>query len=157
MILSTWKELKEYDSFIGNVVSKFMNENNVLKMATGRYDLDDGCYVNVDEYETRENFNFEAHRDYVDVQLMVAGEEIIYVEPLDNGIENVSYNKEKDIAFYSCDNVPLEYVKLLPGNAVVLFPWDMHAPCNAKEQRCNRKIVFKIPVGLVHTSQEKQR
>lgn len=157
MILTAWEFLKEYDPFIGSVVSTFMNENDVQTIATGRYDLDDECYVNVDEYETRENYAFEAHRDYVDVQLMVDGEEMIFVESLTNGIENVPYSKEKDIAFYSCDKVSFGYVNLLSGNAVVLFPWDMHAPCNAKEQRNNRKLVFKIPVELASIRQRKQQ
>ena len=44
-----------------------MNKNDVSTITTGRYELTDGCYVNVDEYETRENNSFEAHRTYVDV------------------------------------------------------------------------------------------
>ena len=46
-----------------------MNKNDVNTITTGRYELTDGCYVNVDEYETRENNSFEAHRTYVDVLL----------------------------------------------------------------------------------------
>lgn len=157
MILTAWEFLKEYDPFIGSIVSGFMNENDVNTIATGRYDLDDGCYVNVDEYETRENYNFEAHHDYIDIHLMIDGEEIIFVEPLINGIESVPYSKEKDVAFYSCDNVSYGCVNLLPGNAVVLFPWDMHAPCNANEQRHNRKLVFKIPVEFVRIRQRRQQ
>lgn len=155
MILTAWETLKEYDSFIGSIVSGFMNEYDVREIAAGRYDLEDGCYVNVDEYDTRENYNFEAHRDFVDVQLMVEGEETIFVEPITNGIEVVPYSKEKDVAFYTCKRDVYGGVNLVAGNAAVLFPWDMHAPCNAKEQRHNRKLVFKIPIEHIRIRQRK--
>ena len=148
MILVKWELLKEYDSTIGTIVSDFMNKNDVNTIAIGRYELTDGCYVNVDEYETRENNSFEAHRAYVDVQLMVDGEEDIICAPLPHGTETIPYNSDKDVAFYNCDNGPCCTVKLKPQMAVVLMPWDMHAPCNFVEKRQNRKLVFKIPVEL---------
>lgn len=46
-----------------------MNKNDVSTITTGRYELTNGCYVNVDEYETTENNNFEENCTYVDVLL----------------------------------------------------------------------------------------
>ena len=151
MILTAWEHLKDYDSFIGNKVSGFMEKNDIYKIAAGRYELGDECYVNVDEYVTRSNYNFEAHRDYVDVQVMVDGEETVFVSSLENGVETAPYSKEKDAAFYSCKNSEYEIVNLISGKAIVLFPQDMHAPCNSSEKKRNRKFVFKIPVKRVNT------
>ena len=156
MILLKWELLKEYDSTIGTIVSDFMNKNDVNTIATGRYELTNGCYVNVDEYETRENNSFEAHCKYVDVQLMVDGEEDIICAPLPHGTETIPYNSEKDIAFYNCDNGPCCTVKLESQMAVVLMPWDMHAPCNSTEKRQNRKLVFKIPVEITEKRTKKR-
>lgn len=149
MFSAKWQELKKYDPFIGTVVSDFMNKNDVRTIATGRYDLRDGCYVNVDEYDTRENHTFEAHRDYIDVQLMVDGEEEILYAPLSHGTEVIPYDSQKDIVFYTCDKGSYESVKLQSEMAVVLLPRDMHAPCNLIPKRHNRKLVFKIPQSLV--------
>lgn len=156
MFLSKWDSLKEYDSVIGTIVLEFVKENDVKTIATGRYDLNAGCYVNVDEYETRENYCFEAHQAYVDVQLMVEGEEEIFCAPISHGTETVAFDREKDVAFYNCDNGPYGTVVLKPQMAVVLMPWDMHAPCNSVKQRHNRKLVFKIPVELLKEKKKKR-
>ena len=149
MILTEWKTLKEYDSIIGGIVETFMIYNDVNSVSTGRYELDEGCYVNVDDYETRINHLFEAHQAYVDVQLMIDGEEEIYVAPISEGKESQAYNKERDVAFYVCEEGQHSVIRLAEGQAVVLYPSDLHAPCNFRQTRVNRKLVFKIPVELV--------
>lgn len=156
MFVSKWDSLKEYDSVIGTIVSNFMEANDVKTIATGRWNLENGCYVNVDEYETRINNCFEAHRAYVDVQLMVDGEEEIFCAPLSHGVEAVAFDEQKDVAFYNCDKGPYCTVTLKPQMAVVLMPFDMHAPCNAIEKRCNRKLVFKIPIELLKENKKKK-
>lgn len=148
MFLTEWKALKEYNSLMWNVISAFMEANDVKHMLPGRYELDNGCYVNVDDCETRENHNFEVHRAYVDVQLMVDGEEEIFVTPIEKGIETETYDVEKDAAFYACEDEDYDKVPLTSGMAMVLYPEDLHAPCNWAEKRTNRKLVFKIPVEL---------
>ena len=149
MFFTKYNKLGEYDSFIGKLVLDFTKENDINTLPVGSYYLINGCYVNVDEYDTRENDTFEAHRQYIDVQLLVDGEEEILCAPLLHGKETLPYDGKKDIAFYSCNKGPYCSVKLTPGMAVVLLPWDMHAPCNAKKKRRNRKLVFKIPTELV--------
>lgn len=151
MILTDWKHLKDFNSFIGKKVCDFIDNNDIHGISTGRYELGDDCYVNVDEYETRENFNFEAHREYADVQIMVEGDETVFVAPLKNGVEINPYSRENDVAFYSCKSVGYEIVNLVSGKALVMFPYDMHAPCNSNKKRINRKLVFKIPVKHIDT------
>ena len=149
MIIKNWTELRSYDSYINKVVSSFMNRNDVKNMAIGRYELSDRCYVSVSEYETFKNFKFEAHRQYVDVQVMVSGEEEVFCAPLAYGTEQIPYQAEKDIAFYSCDKGPFSTIRLCVNQAIVLKPNDMHAPCNSKDVHMNRKLVFKIPTECV--------
>ncbi len=50
--------------------------------AEGRYDLADGVFVNIQSYKTceRSTRQFEAHRDYIDLQYIISGREIIVVE-----------------------------------------------------------------------------
>ena len=149
MFLTEWKLLKEYNTFMWSVVSAFMEANDVENMLAGRYELEQDCYVNVDDCETRENHNFEAHRTYVDVQLMVSGEEEIFVVPIEKGMETVAYEVKKDAAFYTCNKEDYKTVPLTSGMALVLYPEDLHAPCNWAQKRTNRKLVFKIPIALL--------
>lgn len=149
MIYTNLKDLENINSVLGTIICDFIEKNDLTVMETGRYDLAYGCYVNLDEYETRENFIFEAHRKYIDVQILVGGEEKILCAPISCGKEKVPFDEEKDIAFYTCRSNTYSEVSLEPGMAVVLFPEDMHAPCNWNTKRKNRKIVFKIPVSLI--------
>ena len=145
MLKFKWEELKNYDNYLGTIVSDFMTENDVKAIPTGRHDLEDECFVNVDEYDTRDNYNFEVHRKYVDVQLMVDGEEEIFYAPLSCGTVSVPYDAEKDVEFHTCGKDDFSRVELKSGDAVILFPEDIHAPCNHAEKRHNRKLIFKIP------------
>lgn len=149
MFLRAWEGLDQWDPVGFEVVSGFMNSRDVTAVPAGRYDLPMGCYVNVDCYETRENHRYEAHKKYVDIQLMVEGEEEIFCAPLPHGTPVTDYDPEKDVWFFDCDRGPSCTVVLKAGMAVVLEPWDLHAPCNWATKRQNRKLVFKIPVELV--------
>ena len=46
----------------------------------GRHDFNDRVYVNVVSYETKDGFDgiFESHRDYIDLHVLIKGEEKIY-------------------------------------------------------------------------------
>lgn len=149
MFFGTWESLKQYDQGVHEFIAAFMESGQGASAVPGRYELGRGCYVNVDEYDTRQNPLFEAHRRYVDVQLMVAGDEEIYCAPMCHGSTVEEYSEVKDVAFYRCDRGPYETVVLKEGTAVVLHPWDLHAPCNRAQVRRNRKLVFKFPVEFV--------
>lgn len=149
MELVHWKELHTYDPAVYRVVSGFMESRDVMHIPTGRYELENGCYVNVDCSETRENRIFEGHKKYVDVQLMVDGEEEIYCAPLVHGTMVTPYDEQKDCWFFTCGEEPVTTLYLRTDMAAVLEPEDLHAPCNWKEKRLNRKLVFKIPAALL--------
>lgn len=149
MRLLHWKELHTYDPLVYRVVSDFMGSMDVMHIPAGRYDLENGCYVNVDCYETGENTLFEGHKKFVDVQLLVDGEEEIFCAPLQSGTVTIPYNEEKDCWFFTCSQQSFCTLSLTAGLAAVLEPCDLHAPGNFKEKRQNRKLVFKIPVELL--------
>ena len=149
MKLVHWKELHTYDPEVYRVVAGFMESRDVMDIPTGRYELEAGCYVNVDVYETRENRIFEAHKKYVDVQLLLEGEEEIYCAPLSAGALVTPYDGQKDCWLFTCGEDSVTTLHLEENLAAVLEPEDLHAPCNWKEKRENRKLVFKIPVTFL--------
>lgn len=151
MVLLRWEELHKFDALVFKVISDFMTSRDVTAVAAGRYDLGRGCYVNVDCYETRQNARFEAHKRFVDVQLMVEGQEQILCAPLPHGTVTQPYSEEKDCAFFDCDKGPYCTLSLEEGMAAVFEPWDLHAPCVRQVKRRNRKLVFKIPVELLQS------
>jgi len=125
-------------------------------VADGRTDIDgERLYASVATYETgpREERRFEAHRKYIDVQVLLEGEERIDVS-LDKDLPLLeAYDETRDVMFLK----PPEHVASLPmrpGFFVVFYPHDVHRPgCHLKEKRRVRKIVMKVAVES--TIQEK--
>ncbi len=125
----------------------------VLKMGEdtpdGRYDFGEGCYVNVMRCDTvTELAPMEAHEVYIDVQMVLAGEEKIYVTDKASLTVVTPYDAEKDIAFYAWETA--EAVTYRSGEAVVLFPEEAHLPCRAvSEPMTIKKAVLKLRVDIV--------
>lgn len=133
----------------------FLKDNDLMELSLGCHDITvEGTYANVQEYTTKEVSQFEAHKDYIDIQVVVRGEEYIYVSDIKNaeGIAQV-YDKAKDIEIYSsAKNV--KAIVADPDNWVVLFPSEAHEPCMVKDGKASqiRKVVVKIPYikSVVH-------
>ncbi|MBL7075848.1 MAG: YhcH/YjgK/YiaL family protein [Kiritimatiellae bacterium] len=115
----------------------------------GRYTLDgDAMYAVVDSYETRtpESARPEAHRDYIDIQVVLAGHEQIawWSTP---GLEVVKpYDPEKDIVFFDRPDVTGATLDMIPGRFAVFFPGDAHMPCLQADAGPTpvKKVVIKI-------------
>ena len=114
----------------------------------GRYAIDgDDVYCMVQSYETRprEGHQFEAHRVYADIQVLLAGEESILWAPTPELTVVKPY--EPDIEFYALTPAPMDLV-LVPGRFCVLFPQDALAPCTTHVAASNvRKAVIKVRLG----------
>ena len=79
--------------------------------------------------------------DYIDVHILLEGEEMIgwkALEDLQN--ETKAYSKEEDCALYS--DRPTTYVSLLPGQFVIVYPEDPHAPVIGSGKI--RKLIAKV-------------
>lgn len=86
----------------------------------------------------------EGHRKFADVQYIFEGQEIIGCTDIKNISETPDYNEEKDIFFINA-NKQLSHLVLSAGEAAILEPSDLHAPCMMiGEQKVAKKIVFKV-------------
>ena len=121
-----------------------------LEREPGRYDcesLPEGqVYISVQEGETAayEDGLIEAHRRYLDVQLLLAGGETFYYADIDGLKEEVPYDEEKDILFYERTGQP---VRIKEGMFYLVFPQDGHMPCRHLDGPGRyRKMVVKIRI-----------
>lgn len=92
-----------------------------------------------------EELKFEGHQKYIDIQFIYSGQELIGVTGIEQITKAGDYNTEKDIHFSEVGH----YSKwlMMPGDAAIFFPEDMHAPSmsvNQPEQV--QKVVVKIAV-----------
>ncbi|MGT2929485.1 YhcH/YjgK/YiaL family protein [Streptococcus dentasini] len=88
---------------------------------------------------------FESHKKYIDVQIILAGAEYAALEDLSNLSVAIPYNDEKDVAKYSGETQ--HYMKISSGMAYVCFPWDGHkAVFHMEEPLTFTKAVIKLEI-----------
>lgn len=91
----------------------------------------------------KDEASIETHAKYIDIQAPLLGvEKIGWKAGSELQEESVPYDETKDIAFYV--DRPTAYTKIYPGQFVVYFPEDGHAPCIG--QGAIRKVVIKVLV-----------
>jgi len=89
---------------------------------------------------------YETHRKYVDVQVIIAGEEFMEVTHPGSLIIRDAYNPERDAIFY-LDATHGSRLHLGPGDAAIYFPDDAHmGALQAAGPQLVRKAVLKVPV-----------
>lgn len=132
---------------------EFIGRNDLATLQAGIHEIPGTeAYVNVIDYETRFEGDYEYHRKYIDVQYIVSGEEKCYVLPLADLTVNLEDYKENDD--YGMMNGPAEGVEvqeivLKEGMVGIYFPFDAHMPSMAigDASEKSRKVVVKIPVA----------
>lgn len=143
------KEIKSLENEKENIKLglDFALKNNLQNLDLGKIILDEKNYANVDSYKTKEQGEFEAHRKYIDIQIMIKGEEIIEVCDIENCSNSRGYSEEKDIEFFEKCNGEIEKVILKENDFVILEPNDAHKPqIQINESVEVKKIVLKISV-----------
>jgi len=92
---------------------------------------------------------FESHKQYIDVQVIVEGEEFIEVADIAKlGVKEDKTPGKDVIIYHMADAGKATVLRLGVGEAAVLFPVDGHMPTVAiKEPALVRKIVVKVPVA----------
>ena len=129
-------------------VAKWLKITLLGQLPLGRNEIGEGAFANVAEYDTKLKNVFEAHRKYIDVQLLCFGEEIAEVAPLEQATgKQGAYNAEGDYVLYAKANECVTR-RISPGSWQLFFPSEAHKPCMAVNGKPTavRKICIKIPV-----------
>ena len=117
----------------------------------GRHELEGGAYANVMTYETKTVGTYEAHREYIDVQIILSGREVIAVETVDAMRKHrclSPYGEKGDIEIYEANEGGKDFL-LERGDFLILMPSDAHMPGVAADgtPETVHKAVIKIPVA----------
>lgn len=126
---------------------KFLKDSDLMAIELGRHDITENTFANVQEYTSLLEGNYEAHRKYIDIQVVISGNENIFVAPLDKAVNLIHEYDESagDFVLYAdADNV--NTINANFENWVVLFPNEAHKPGMAISKPSPiRKVVVKIP------------
>ena len=116
--------------------------------ATDRHELAGGSFALEQVYlsKPRAEAFIESHRKYIDVQVVVAGEEIQEVVDIAKLAVDAPYNPERDLIKYlDCQDTSL--LSARDGLVGIYFPADGHISRAAGPAVLVRKTVVKVPVG----------
>lgn len=146
MIFDTVNNLKLYSDFnpAFGAIAEFIEKNDLKSMECGSYDVAEGIKVSISEYEPATGGNYEAHREYHDLQLAITGEEAIDVLPIEFARNSTGY--KPDIEFFTEQTEAATRVALAENTFVFLAPADTHKPCIKISADKIKKAVFKIKI-----------
>ncbi len=122
----------------------FIHNTDFSTLEDGKIELDGTqLYVSIATIKGKEKKDalIETHNKYIDIQLPLVGVETIGWKA-GSELKDVSdpYNPEKDITFFH--DRPTTYTQIHPGEFVVYYPEDGHAPGIGEGEI--RKVVVKI-------------
>ena len=125
-------------------------QRRIRAMAVGvteRIELTGGAFVLEQVYQAkpRADVFFESHRKYIDVQAVVAGEEIQEVIDIGRMTVDVPYNPERDLIKY-LDYKDTSLLSARDGLVGIYFPVDGHISRAVGPAVLVRKTVVKVPV-----------
>lgn len=114
-----------------------------------KIELADGTFAIEQVYFTKprpEGF-FESHRKYIDVQVVVSGEELMEVEDISRLTVSHAYDADRDLIKYA-GTIAASRLAMRAGDIAVFFPSDGHMPSlQLSAPGLVRKTVVKVPVA----------
>lgn len=97
----------------------------------------------------RDNFKWETHREYIDLQYIVGGGESIEWAPAAKLTPDVAYDEKTDFQFYAPADADA-LLAMTDGLFVFLFPSDGHKPLVSNGQDgFVQKVIAKIHRSLL--------
>ena len=147
MILDALKNKEQYTELHPRFkqVFDFIDSHDIATMEPGRYDIDgDDIFLSVQELELKptSEARLELHRKYIDIQLLLRGEEELFgwSEKKDCLQSEAPFDEQKDIEFFT--DTPQCFYSVKVGQFSILFPEDGHAPMPG--EGAVKKCIFKI-------------
>ena len=145
MVIDTLENFGKYVSLnpLFAAVAEYMKENDIFVQENGVVNLDGkDLFVNytVAKGKTIDDARIETHNRMIDIQIPLSCSETMGYTPRKN-LSEAEYNEEKDITFYT--GRAEKYITINPGEFVIFFPEDGHAPCVSENPEI-KKAIFKV-------------
>ena len=129
---------------------KFIQKVKKENLIPGKYRVGKN-FAFVQEGITRsvDEADFEAHNKYLDIQILLEGEEVLEYADKENLIVKTQYNEKDDVEWLSGKG---NAINITPGMFYLLYPYDAHKPsCHIVNETKYRKVVMKVKIDkLLH-------
>lgn len=149
MIYGEIKDIKKYKGISKNLdrAIEFIFDKKYLNNKVGKNEIDgDLIYFNCpDKVMTRNkaNLELEYHKRYIDIHIVIDGEESIGYTPTEKCIETKAYDADGDFGLVKAD-VDMEFY-LNREKFLMFFPEEPHiALLKVGEEKEIKKVIFKV-------------
>jgi YhcH/YjgK/YiaL family protein len=141
--------LKNADKYIGlhprfAKAFEFIKSQDLTAIEVGKFPIEgDALHASVSNKDgvTAADAKFEAHNNFIDIQVCPSGRETLGWKPRQKCVEvKTEYNPEKDVIFYA--DKPDTYFELNEGQFAIFYPEDVHAPMIGEGPI--KKLVVKV-------------
>ena len=152
MIFTNLEDNLQNNSLSKKIVTciEFAKNNNILDFANGSYFIPEtDIKMNVMSYNTKteEDGFWESHIKFIDVQVMLHGEEYIAINNI-YGLESEGYKESDDFCAYRGDE--LTRILFRKNDVLVFYPEDAHkTSLKVVESKLVKKVVFKVDVNTI--------
>lgn len=150
MILDNLSHAELYYGVHKNMAAafSFIKKAMAEDLPVGKYELNGKeLYAMVQAYDSKpaEGTLFEGHKNYIDLQFVWQGREVIEVIDVAHTEAKTEYNPDKDKTMLAA-TAPATACVLADGDFALVFPHDIHNPGLAFEGKVApvKKIVVKI-------------
>jgi len=146
MIVCPWNELSRYADVIPGLEEAINFVNGMENFDPATYPLSGSNKVLAQLVTTKpwEGALLEAHRQFLDIQYIIKGKEVVGWAPVADLQATEEYNEVKDKCMYEGKNYPMEIAE---GYCYVVYPEDAHAPSvHLDETHQVSKLVIKLKV-----------
>ena len=145
MIFDSVKNIGRYSPILHHLEAGLAAVKALTSYEVGRYEFEGG-YFKIQKGNTLqlEAGDYEAHRKYVDVQILLEGREQVVWTPL----EKTSFKEYLDDRDMVICSAPVDQVITIePGMFWVAFPDDAHKSCrHVSDQSSYVKVLLKLPI-----------
>ena len=127
---------------------EWLKSQDLENITPGKYYIEgEKIYANIQEYETKDDADYEAHRKYADIQYMIKGREFAGAVDINKCKPCTEYDGEKDIEFLKYAGEEF-YQVLNEGEFLIFYPQDAHKPSiNPGHKQLVKKVVVKVRLG----------
>lgn len=152
MIVDRIERFQQYSRSVPEIYEamKFAEKVKKENIPVGKYALENG-FVLVQEGTTRpfDEADFEVHRKYLDIQILVSGTEYVEYADIKDLKTKVPFDEEKDLELMEGSG---SKIQIKPDMFYILYPSDGHKPCCHEGIPTNyKKVLAKIKIDkLIH-------
>jgi len=127
---------------------EYLLKEDFVNLSPGKHQIHgDDLFIIISEYTTKpkSESQYEAHRKYIDIQILIKGEENIYWLPVDGLNVSKEYSEETDAALF--EEASGSLICMERGYFALFFPKDAHMPgCSISRNIPVKKAVVKVRI-----------